>query len=164
MDTAGREGVSRKARLAGNGKPFARDATPRMTPSRPARREPPKCAHAALPSLTREWAIACARRLAWTHLGGSVFINTTWSEYKWRFSMLPGHMHANCSRSRVFGLGFAAEGQLRNYNLIERRLDRTQAGACPSFAEHWLAKLKSWGEPQPASAVPECRVRHPYTP
>ena len=81
MDTAGREGVSHKARLAGNGTPFPRDVTRWMTPSRPALREPSKYAHGALPPLTRGLAIACGRRLAWTHLGGSVFINITWLEY-----------------------------------------------------------------------------------
>jgi hypothetical protein len=39
MDSASREAVGRKARLAGNGAPLPRGATPRMTASRLARRE-----------------------------------------------------------------------------------------------------------------------------
>ncbi len=69
MDAAGREGVSRKARLAGKGWPLCkrRNAVDDPFPTRP--KGAPKCAHAVLPPLTMEPTIACGRRLAWTHLG-----------------------------------------------------------------------------------------------
>ena len=95
MRSAGREGVSHKARLAGNGvtlfkrrntvdDPFpARDgwdvptARPQMRP----------CGVAVLDNGT---AIACKRRLAWTHLGNSELIDITLLEYSSLVKSLSG--------------------------------------------------------------------------
>jgi len=45
--------------------------TRQMAVYRPARREPPKCANAALQSLARRTTLPCGPHLALVHLGGS---------------------------------------------------------------------------------------------
>jgi hypothetical protein len=81
MDAASREGVSRKARLAGNGCSIAKRRNTVDDPF-PARPEgAPQIRPCGVAILDKGAAIACGRRLAWAYLGGSAFINITLTKY-----------------------------------------------------------------------------------
>ncbi|SCZ60992.1 hypothetical protein SAMN03097708_02068 [Thiohalomonas denitrificans] len=64
--------VSCKARFAGNGAPFPRNATPQMAGQRLARREPPKNAMTALRTPSLESALRASLRLSESAPGGFV--------------------------------------------------------------------------------------------
>ncbi len=81
MESASREGVSHKARLAGNGRSLSkrRNTVENPFPARP--KGFPQMHPCGVAALDKGPTIACGRRLAWMHLGDSEFINITLLEY-----------------------------------------------------------------------------------
>ncbi len=75
MDAAGRERVSRKARLAGKGWLLRKRRNPADDPFPARPKGAPQMRPCGVAALDNGATIACGRRLVWTHLGGSAFIN-----------------------------------------------------------------------------------------
>ena len=81
MGSAGREGVSHKARLAGNGVTLFKRRNTVDDPFPARLKGVPQMRPYGVAVLDKGTAIAGERRLAWTHLGNSELINITWLKY-----------------------------------------------------------------------------------